>query len=139
MHPAEIKAALEIQGYSQAKIAEECGVQRSTVSMVVNGRGRSQQVEQRIAAVLRKSLGEVWPHWYDEQPSYAGVREPTTLADDELALLAIYRRLTTAQRDQARAMLEVLAMGGGTGSRTVNADRGSVAIGGDMTIGKRKK
>lgn len=135
MHPAEIKAALEIQGYSQSAIADECGVQRSTVNMVVNGKGRSQKVEERIATVLRKSLGEIWPHWYDIEPRYAHVRDEGSLSADELALLAIYRRLTNAQRDQARGMLELLAKTGAHASRSVHADRGSVAAGRDVNIG----
>lgn len=114
MHPAEIKAALELMGYSQSKIAEECGVTRSAVSMIVNGRGRSQQVEKHIAELLRRPRGDIWPLWYPEEVSYRGVREDGPLTDAELRLLSLYRALPEAQKRQALGMIEVL--GGGISS-----------------------
>lgn len=64
MHPAHIKAALEIQDYSQTQVARDCGVERTTVGAVIHGRSRSRRIEMRIAAITQLPLAELWPQWY---------------------------------------------------------------------------
>jgi|GEM_PF-735643 len=146
MHPAEIQAALKLQGYSQSHIATMCGVRPSTVSMVINGRGRSRPIEEKISEVLRLSLSRLWPHWYDDsnaQPPKAGVREEPVLSAEELRLLAMYRALSNARKLQFRDMLELLGRSEPPRQPGVHADRGSVAAGGDVNYGagsgRRKK
>lgn len=127
MHPAEIKMALEIKGYSQAAVATACGVGRSAVGMVVNGRGRSKQVEEWIAAATGRTLLELWPQWYGEG-------DPV-LSSDERELVAAYRKLQPAKRAAllAEARAEYIAKP----SSHVTADRGSIASGGDVNIGSK--
>lgn len=146
MHPAEIQAALKLQGYSQAQVATMCGVKPSAVSMVINGRGRSRPIEEKISEVLRLSLSRLWPHWYDDSemhPRSAGVREDPHLSADELALVAIYRALSATRKLQFREMLELFGRGEALRKSSVHADRGSVAVGGDVKYGagsgRRKK
>lgn len=64
MTPAKIKFALALRNYTQRDIARDCSVEASTVSMVVNGRGRSKKVEMRIAATTGMTLAELWPQWH---------------------------------------------------------------------------
>lgn len=93
MHPAEIQAALKLRGYSQAAVAEEIGVKPSTVSMVINGRGRSAQAEARIAAITGYALAELWPAWH-------GDAKPLVLTSEERTLILRYRELAPWQREQ---------------------------------------
>lgn len=59
-----IKYALALRSYTQRDVARECDVEPSTVSMVINGRGRSRRVENRIAAITGVPLSELWPQWH---------------------------------------------------------------------------
>lgn len=88
MHPAQIKAALEMAGYTQARIARLLGRKNSmVVSHVIHGRSRSRLIELRIAAVLGKSPHQIWPDWYtpDDEPVYAR-RQPVRLTDAARAI-----------------------------------------------------
>lgn len=88
MHPAQIKAALEMNGVTQAKIADQCGVASSSVNDVVHGRKRSQQIELRIAVVTQRTLKDLWPQWYG--PGAAKRRRaPTSPAPSLDALRAV--------------------------------------------------
>ncbi len=64
MHPAQIKAALEMRHTTQSAIARQCGVTPTAVNDVVHGRKRSRQIELRIAAVTQLPLAELWPQWH---------------------------------------------------------------------------
>ncbi len=65
MHPAQIKAALEMRDTRLVDIAKQCGgVTRGTVTRVVRGQSRSQRIEKRIAATIGLPLAEIWPQWY---------------------------------------------------------------------------
>lgn len=123
VHPAEIKAALAIAGYSQAKLAEELGLAGNTVSMVVNGRGHSKQVEDRIAEVTRLAPAALWPQWYGEKP--------LDLTGLERELVLAFRAASQAARNRA-----LRALGAGSGeegtSYHVTADRGGIAAGRDV-------
>lgn len=130
MHPAEIKAALAIKGFSQVSAADACGVTRSAVSMVVNGRGRSKQVEDWIAAATGRTLLELWPQWYGEGE--------LTLSDDERQLVLVYRDLSAADRHRLLGMAQHgLPREGESRARghQVFAGGGSIAAGGSVHIG----
>ena len=138
MHPAEIQASLKLKGHSQKDVADACEVRPSAVSAVINGRGRSRQVEEHIAGILRLPLGRIWPQWYVEDAgAFLGVREDPYLVEDERRLIETYRALTHQQKAQAQALIDVLARGGvPPGGQHVSADRRGVAAIGDVNIGK---
>ncbi|MCM0757376.1 helix-turn-helix domain-containing protein [Sporomusa sphaeroides DSM 2875] len=61
MKPNEILAALILNNYSQVKIAQKCGVNRSQVCNVIHGRSRSLTVREEIARTIGKPVEEIWP------------------------------------------------------------------------------
>ena len=64
MHPAQIKAALEMRGFKQSDIAESCGYEHATVVwQVIHGRARSEKVESKIAEITGFSCEVLWPAW----------------------------------------------------------------------------
>jgi lambda repressor-like predicted transcriptional regulator len=65
MHPAVIKASLELAGCSQAAIAADLGLDKRSVYQVVHGLGRSARVEKRISRIIGRKRHEIWPQWYD--------------------------------------------------------------------------
>ena len=141
MHPAEIQAALKLKGYSQADVAKECEVKPSSVSMVINGRGRSRPIEEKLSQLLGIALGRLWPHWY-ETPDDAARHLERELTDDERHLLDTYRSLTDSQQTQARAMLEVLRLGGRLAdgpSIVVSGGSGQRIAGRDFVTGPDRK
>ena len=64
MHPEDVKAALRKRGTSLAQIARDLNIDRSTVSSVLKGVGRSRRVENAIAQGLGKPLAVVFPERY---------------------------------------------------------------------------
>ncbi|EON13058.1 helix-turn-helix domain-containing protein [Pandoraea sp. SD6-2] len=60
MHPEFIKAALRIEGFSAARLADELGVSRSMVTRVLDGIARSQRIEARVAAIVGRPIEELW-------------------------------------------------------------------------------
>lgn len=64
MHPALIKAALEIAGYTQMDIADDCEVSSTSVREVIHGKSRSAKIESQIAKVLDTTPQALWPDWY---------------------------------------------------------------------------
>jgi lambda repressor-like predicted transcriptional regulator len=66
MHPADIKAALQKARKSSARIAEEMGVRPSTVSMIINGKGKSRRIAKKIARVIDRPVSHVWPGIYEK-------------------------------------------------------------------------
>lgn len=69
MHPANIKAALEIYGTSQTEIANELGVSDSAVNLVITGRSTSRRIANAIATKIGKSIDEIWPGRYQDEKS----------------------------------------------------------------------
>jgi lambda repressor-like predicted transcriptional regulator len=61
MHPEEIKARLRMGGMTQARLADQLGVSRATVSMVISGASRSGRIQQAIADELGLAQGDIWP------------------------------------------------------------------------------
>lgn len=74
MHPAEIKAALQLTlpPTRQAEIAKQYQVSASTVHDVIHGRRRCKKVESALAATIGVPLYIVFPQWYERgQPEPA--------------------------------------------------------------------
>jgi len=61
MHPEQIKAEMRMRGYTQARLADEMGVKKSTVSQVISGTGKSLPIQTAIAKLLGKKITELWP------------------------------------------------------------------------------
>ncbi|BEV15808.1 hypothetical protein HBDW_25960 [Herbaspirillum sp. DW155] len=61
MHPEEIKAAMRIAGKTLVVVAEELKLDKSTISSVVCGRGKSARVQQYISVLLNKPVDTIWP------------------------------------------------------------------------------
>lgn len=128
MHPAQIKAAIEVAGYKQVDLAGEMGLAANTVSAVIKGRSRSRQVEERIAAITGYTLEELWPQWHG--------KPPLVLSDDERALVLLYRELPPFQKEQVLPVIREMTrdVRGATllssGSKNVIANApGSIAAG----------
>ncbi|MDR0441575.1 MAG: helix-turn-helix domain-containing protein [Candidatus Accumulibacter sp.] len=62
MHPEEIKAALRMRGYTQARLAEKLYVNPSTVSQIIAGYGKSARLQKAIARIIGKTVSEIWPN-----------------------------------------------------------------------------
>jgi lambda repressor-like predicted transcriptional regulator len=134
MHPAQIKAALALRGYSQARLAEELELSPNTVSAVVKGRSRSKKVEERIAAITDRSLVDLWPQWHAK--SAEDRAEYRVVSEEEWVLIKKYRELSGPQREQAQAMLQVLKLGVAVGaSQTVIKTKGGRHAGRDFIQG----
>lgn len=127
MHPAEIKAALEIAGFSQAKLARELEINRSAVSAVVAGYGRSKQIEDRIADIIRRPPAEIWPQWHGEKP--------LLLSGIERELVLAFRAASPAAQRRALRALGALSAQDDEPVRHVTASYGSIAAGGNVTHG----
>lgn len=132
MHPHDIEALLKKAGYKQTNIAQELNVPRSTIYAVLHGRGRSRQVEDRIAAITGLAPEVLWPQWYGpDVPARvmvlghsnvaAGrdlvgnhVREPAASYGDpaEERMLRLYRALEPAQRDELERIARKMIAGG---------------------------
>ena len=84
MHPAQIKAALEMRSTTQAAIATQCDVTPTTVNDVLHGRKRSKQIEIRIAAITQLPLAELWPQWYGPKAKRRRARPSSSITADAL-------------------------------------------------------
>lgn len=63
MQREDIKAGLRKRGYTLALVAQELGVSRQAVSLVLAGR-RSHRIEAHIALVLATEPIALWPERY---------------------------------------------------------------------------
>jgi lambda repressor-like predicted transcriptional regulator len=72
MHPADIKAAIEKAGSSQADIARSVpsrggnAISRTAVFMVLRGISKSRTVALRISKVTGIPVGQLWPGKYPD-------------------------------------------------------------------------
>lgn len=62
MHPEQIKAALRMKGHTQAMLADELHVARTTIGQTINGRVKSERIQDRISEVLEVPVKEIWPN-----------------------------------------------------------------------------
>lgn len=74
MHRAEIYCAIQMKGFTLSQIAEQEGVDRSTVSLVVDGKRTSHKVAYAIAAITGIPTERMWPGKYKTPPAYKEVR-----------------------------------------------------------------
>lgn len=61
MHPEEIKAALRMKGVTLAALADQLGISRSTVCLIVGGKGTSARVQNAVANLVGKPVSAIWP------------------------------------------------------------------------------
>lgn len=70
MHPADIKAALEKAGSSQADVGRSLvsrsgePISHAAVHLVIEGKSRSMRIAKRIAQVTGLSVSTLWPGAY---------------------------------------------------------------------------
>lgn len=62
MHPEEIKAALRMAGWTQAALADELAVARSSVAQTIAGLIRSNRIQARIAEIIKRPVSRIWPN-----------------------------------------------------------------------------
>lgn len=128
MHSAEIKAALAKAGTSQRQIAADVGVKESVVSAVLNGRARSQRVEERISSETDIPLYRLWPQWHAAPEGAPKDFDPTRL---NLGLLeAVERSLATELQQRVAGLKMPFLIRGELRVDVYNAclDRGTAAI-----------
>ena len=62
--PRTIKGWMKAAGVRSVAIVERCKVKPASVSIVINGRGRSQNIERAISKATRIPLMKLFPAWY---------------------------------------------------------------------------
>lgn len=67
LHPADIKAAIEKKGATQAAIAREFGRSPMAVWNVIHGRTKSRKIADRIAEITGLPLRKLWPGVYEDK------------------------------------------------------------------------
>lgn len=73
MNPSEIRARMVIHGVPQARIAETCGVSRTMITKVIDGKSVSDRVQKAIAAAIKMDVSKIWPTKYaDGEPRRPG-------------------------------------------------------------------
>lgn len=60
MTPLQIKYALESAGYTQVRVAEECGVTQPSVNLVIHNRGTSYKIRCFIAKTIGRDVRDIW-------------------------------------------------------------------------------
>jgi lambda repressor-like predicted transcriptional regulator len=71
MHPADIKAALEKRGVSQADLAHDLGVSQPTISRIIRGETVSDRLMKGIAEAIGEHPAKVFPGYYLKPPKRA--------------------------------------------------------------------
>lgn len=61
MHPEDIKAALRKAGVTQASLADELEVARSSVAQAIAGGIRSARIQGRISEIIGQPIKAIWP------------------------------------------------------------------------------
>lgn len=69
MKPIEIKIALMRAGFTQAEIAQSCGVTPTQVHRVIFCNTVSDNVRRTIAKAINKDVSDVWPEYYLRKPT----------------------------------------------------------------------
>jgi lambda repressor-like predicted transcriptional regulator len=108
MHPAEIQAALRLNGFSQVDIARELDIKPNTVSMVINGRSRSEKIEKRIAEATRLPLAKLWPRWHGRVGEQKAGYGTGPLSVDEYLLIQGFRELTPKQQSEVAMFVHMI-------------------------------
>ena len=74
MHPATIKAVLEMKHLKQVDVARRGNVSTSVVHDVIHGRSKSKRIEKLISSLTHIPLHDLWPRRYPQPPSQAAAR-----------------------------------------------------------------
>jgi len=61
MHPEQIKAHLRMKGTTPTALADEMGVARSSMSLVISGKTVSRRIRAGIAEVIGMPVDVLWP------------------------------------------------------------------------------
>ena len=67
MSPLEIRISLLRKGYTNRRVARDLGRADSTVSDVIQGRGRSLPIARHISKITGIPVSELWPGNYPDQ------------------------------------------------------------------------
>ena len=70
VHPAQIKALIEMAGSSSKKIANDLAVSESVVSRVIYGTVTSRRIALHIAKVAGQSIHKLWPGRYPKDTKH---------------------------------------------------------------------
>jgi lambda repressor-like predicted transcriptional regulator len=73
MHPEQIKAELRMRGTSASGVADSMNRSRAVVSNVIHSRTKSRRIATLIAAIIERSVDDIWPGRY---PAPKGKRRP---------------------------------------------------------------
>lgn len=120
---------------THAKVAQLCNVSRNTV-----------MAWEKETSIPADGLAKLYPHGFDPHYVITGVRCPNpevALGEevppnpDEWKVLREYRSLSDVQREQARAMIQVLKAGMTVGGGTVVVGHGGRTAGRDFIQGDR--
>jgi len=66
MHHADIIAELKKADYPAIKLANDLGVSRGYVSLIIHNKRRSKRVAKTIAAAINRDINVIWPGVYDD-------------------------------------------------------------------------
>ncbi len=111
MHPADISAALKRAGFGQAELGRLLDVSKSTVNLVINGKGRSEKVESKISELTGLPLDVLWPQHHGPAPDAPGA-EVTALVDpNRLAFIGAYIEAYARDRLGAAGVANVRVVG----------------------------
>lgn len=128
MHPADIVALLRRCGKTQLELAEDLGVSHVTVSGVINSRGRSRRVAERIAEVTGTPVEVLWPGVY--LPGGSQPRSKRSIGRLAVALreglIAVLRLDAHATDEEIVAAVEALGERSAATARELAALRAAV-------------
>jgi len=84
VNPHDIRVALKKCGSTLTSVAQDLGVRSQTVGQVVDGKARSERIEERISKITDIPLYYLWPQWHDPPEGSPKGFDPTKLNADLL-------------------------------------------------------
>lgn len=94
VHVEDIKAAIKKAGFTVSELGRAIGISEKSVRQVIDGRGRSARVEERIAEITNIPLYRLWPQWHEAPRGAPKDFDPTQLNVDLLE--SVERTLASA-------------------------------------------
>jgi lambda repressor-like predicted transcriptional regulator len=64
MRPTEIRIAMMQAGVNQSAIARELGVSHTAVRLIIDGKGVSHRIREKIAEQIGIDIRRIWPSTY---------------------------------------------------------------------------
>lgn len=104
MHPEDIRSAIKKAGVSVSGIGRELDVSEKSVRQVIDAKGRSQRIEERISEITDIPLYRLWPQWHAAPEGAPAQLDPSRLSFELLE--AIERTLA----DELQLRVPGLAM-----------------------------